>query len=512
MLPNKEDQHDNLQLQTIRKNSDSLLQLVNELMDFRKAETGNLPLAVSNYNIVDFVRSIYSSFHEISISRNIDLQLIASSDNMEVYFDKGQLEKVLYNLLGNAFKFTQNGGNISLDIHENKSSVEVKVTDDGKGIAAENLDKLFDNYFQEADYGKQNTGYGIGLALSKSIVELHHGTLSVESETGKTGLPNRTCFSVTLLKSKSHFDESCIIKDNVVSKDTDHTGEMLTSIDYTSPINETGDRQTLLIVEDNEGIRDFIKDAFIKQYDIIESANGLNGWQQAIEAIPDIIISDIMMPEMDGLSLCHKLKTDVRTSHIPVVLLTAKSGASNHISGLQTGADVYLTKPFSIQILNLQIRNLLVLADRARNYLSNKAGLQPSEEKTGSLPENASSLETVNIRLNPIDEGFLNTVVSLVEEYMDDPDFTVAVLARKVAMSKPVLYKKIKAITGMSVNDFLKSVRLKKAAELLLEKRHTVYEVAFLVGYNDSRYFSREFTKQFGKKPSEYIEIHAKGI
>lgn len=509
MLSKRADEQDQLLLQTIRKNSGSLLQLVNELMDFRKAETGNLPLTVSNYNIVDFIRSVHASFLDMSISRNINLQVIASSENIEVYFDKEQLEKVLYNLLSNAFKFTTAGGNILIYVNDDNASVEIKVVDDGKGISAENIDKLFDNYFQEADYGKQNTGYGIGLALSKSIVELHHGTLLAKSEVGKSAQRNMTSFTVLLAKGKSHFDnvkmeygipekESALFSPPAISIIENTSVENPTGT-TSSPDNET--RKTVLIVEDNQGIRNFIKDALQKDYNIRETANGTAGWQEAIELIPDLIISDIMMPEMDGMELCSKLKNDIRTSHIPVILLTAKSGIPNHVAGLQTGADIYLTKPFSIQVLALQVYNLLTLASRASTYLSNKNNLQliePISENTGGFVEEPA------VKLNPLDEEFLTRVIQIVEANMEDPDFNIDILTKKVAMSKPILYKKLKAITGLSVNDFLKSIRLRKAAQLLIENRHTVYEVAYLVGYQDSRYFSREFTKQFGVKPSEY--------
>ncbi len=506
LLIKRDDEHEQLLLQTIRKNSSSLLQLVNEQMDFRKAETGNLPLSVSNYNIVNFVQSIYSSFKEMSVYRNINFQLTAFLDIIELYFDKEQLEKVLYNLLINAFKFTPNGGNISIDISDMGASVKIQVVDDGKGIAPENINKLFDNYFQEADYGKQNTGYGIGLALSKSIVALHHGTLNASSEINKQSHANTTSFTVTLLKGKKHFADADILQKDLMIET--HFNEPPFQHDvlkenFETEIVDSATKQTLLLVEDNDGIRSFIKDDLIKYYNIIETNNGLDGWIKASELIPDLIISDIMMPEMDGIELCKKIKTDVRTSHIPVILLTAKSGASNHVTGLQTGADIYLTKPFNMQVLGLQINNLLLLATRASSYLRNKVGLNAIDYITDVALEDVSAISK-EVKLNPIDEAFTLQVLQLIEEYMEDPDFNITVLCKKIGMSKPVLYKKIKAITDLSVNDFLKSIRLKKAAELLAQKQFTVYEVAYLVGYQDSRYFSKEFTKQFGVKPSDY--------
>jgi signal transduction histidine kinase/AraC-like DNA-binding protein/ActR/RegA family two-component response regulator len=503
------DQHDQQLLRTIKSNSDSLLQLVNELMDFRKAETGHLPLQVSNWDIVSFVQSVVDSFHDLSVSRNIQTDFITSSKDMEAWFDKEQLKKVFYNLLFNAFKFTPDGGYISVSIEEKETVIAIRVMDNGRGIDKAHIERLFDNYFQGNDHGQQNTGYGIGLALSKSIVELHKGSLTVSSEMA-TGEQYTTCFTVTLLKGNNHFSKAQVAEHPLTSP-AQHLENALLSPVPAEPVSvpvTKGDtsKNTILLVEDNTGIRSFIKNALEQQYIILESNNGQEGLLSALETIPDLIISDVMMPAMDGFTFCGKIKNDIRTSHIPVILLTAKTEVTHHISGLQTGADVYLTKPFSIQVLELQIRNLL--ASREKLWQQFRSRLVPDmpddalpEHKQVSVP--AAEPVTTAV-LHPMDEAFLQQIIQLVQEHMDNPDFGIALLAKKAAMSQPVLFKKIKAITGMSANDFVKSLRLKRATELLQENRYTVYEIAYMVGYENSKYFSREFKKQFGVTPSEY--------
>jgi ligand-binding sensor domain-containing protein/signal transduction histidine kinase/CheY-like chemotaxis protein len=508
MLTAGHDEQEQQQLRTIKNNSESLLQLVNELMDFRKAETGHLSLHVSGWNIVPFVESVFDSFHDISVSRNIQADFISASPEIEAWFDKEQLEKVFYNLLSNAFKFTPDGGYIGVAIEEKGATVEIRVTDNGRGISKENIERLFDNYFQEDDFGKQNTGYGIGLALSKSIVEMHRGTLAVSSEAVADDQQRTTCFTVVLLKSNAHFNAAEVtLLPAAQEKTTAFFSQQVPALPAPLPsVHETtGARNTILLVEDNVAIRTFIKEALQKNYEIIESGNGLEGLASATETIPDLIISDVMMPEMDGLAFCSHIKTDARTSHIPVILLTAKTAVTHQISGLQTGADIYLTKPFSIQVLELQIRNLLASRERLWKQFQQQLSLTPVDaDDSNEVAGSPAAPVPVTAALHPMDEAFLQSIIQMVEEHMEDPSFGIALLSKKAAMSQPVLFKKIKAITGMAANDFVKSLRLKKATELLQENRYTVYEIAYMVGYESSKYFSREFKKQFGKTPSEY--------
>lgn len=481
------------QLEHVRSNADKLLNLVRELMDFRKAETNNLPLHVTKNNIVRFVEEIHSSFQETADAKTINLTFSHSKGNIELYFDKRQMEKVIFNLLTNAFKFTPDGGNISVEIIEARTDVQIRIADDGKGIAPENLKRLFANFFQVNDDTRHNTGYGIGLALSKSIVELHKGNITVTSELANDASAGHTIFTVALLKGNQHFSEK------ELTPSTHQTSSLIEHVSLLTPSEDQEEinnkKPTILLVEDNDELRLFINESLSNEYNIIESNNGISGAESAFENIPDLIISDVMMPEMDGLSLAKKLRSDERTSHIPVILLTARASTDNQVDGLETGVDAYITKPFSMRVLELQVRNLIASRLMMRQKFSKQIFLEPTK--------------TV---INTIDEGFLNKVISIIEEHIEDPQFGVAMLASKVAMSQPILYKKLKAVTDMSVNDLIKSIRLKRAAQLLGQKQMTVYQVAYAVGYIDRKYFSQEFKKQFGKTPTEYANLSEQSL
>jgi signal transduction histidine kinase/DNA-binding response OmpR family regulator/streptogramin lyase len=467
------------QLAHVSSNAGRLLQLVEELMDFRKAETHHLRLHVSPVNMVVFARDIFASFGDLAQTRRITSDFIATEEDLTVYADPVHLEKVLYNLLSNAFKFTPEGGTISVTLERRAGLVEAKVTDNGKGIAPEHIDKLFVNFFQVDDRDTRNTGYGIGLALSRSIVQLHKGSLTVDSRPDE-----RTCFTVSLRMGFEHFTKEQLVPREHVAPGR----EVLPALEPAAAVERgAGTRKaTLLLVEDNPEVRAFIVQALPAEYRVLESPHGAAGWEAAVTEIPDLIISDVMMPEMDGLTLCGRLKTDPRTNHIPVILLTAKASMTHQVQGLEQGADVYLTKPFSVQVLLLHVRNLLASVETMRR----KYGMQ-MKGKSGE---------------STIPNDFLRTLVSTIEENLDGEDFDIPQLCTKVAMSQSVLYKKVKALTGLSVGDFVRQVRFRKAARLLEGGRLSVYEVAYSVGFNDSKYFSREFKKQFGMTPSEYAK------
>jgi len=486
------------QLNSVKQNANRLLKLVSELMDFRKAETGNLKLVIHEHDLIPFLEEVYNSFRDISIKKNITTSFIYDGGSLPLYFDSEQLEKVFFNLMTNAIKFTPENGHIWLQVTENEKEVTVTITDDGRGIAPEYLDKVFTNFYQVDDHGLQNTGYGIGLALSKNIVTLHKGRIQAESETVPGTENNRTSFIVTLPKGNKHFSQE-LLKDAKGLNQEELPGRQAAGTLNKLPefVSAPRSQASILIVEDNPELRALIKETFSNHYQVQEATNGVEGLDIATSQLPDLIISDVMMPKMDGIELCYHLKTDERTSHIPVILLTAKSTQSDQVSGLETGADMYLTKPFSNKILELNVRNLLAARERLRQLFLQ----QVSTYTINTDPEPAKFSA-----LNTVEQEFLQKVIQIVEENMDNPEFGVDMLSRKVAMSAPVLYKKIKAVSKMSVNDFVKSLRLKKAAQLLQEKQLTVYEVAYAVGYNDRKYFSQEFKKQFGKTPSEYSQ------
>jgi len=479
----------NNQVLPIKNNTDRLMRLISELMDFRKIETGNLKLNVKRHNIIEFTNEIFQSFLFLAERNHIDYTFNHKADDIELYFDKGQLEKVLFNLLSNAFKFTGKNGIIQVSVDENLDDVIIKVRDNGVGIPIESQQKLFRNFFQVESFGSHHIGSGIGLALSKSIVTLHHGTITIKSTPAANGQPGDTCFQVTLKKGNAHF--SSIELSGLVNNDADnplYIPSPSVVVPATTEKPHSARRETLLVVEDNPEISQLLCNFIGEEYDIKVSDDGLQGWNTAIELLPDLIICDIMMPVMDGLELCRRLKTDERTSHIPVILLTAKSTHVQQIEGMETGADNYITKPFSIELLRLNVRNLLQSRANMRQRFSKEAYLQLQ-----------------NVTINAVDQAFMTKVIQYIESRIRDQDFGVPELAAHIGMSQPVLYKKIRAITDLSVNDFIKSVRLKKAAQLLSLKVYNVSDVSYLVGFNDPKYFSREFRKQYGQTPKVYV-------
>ncbi|HMI01703.1 MAG TPA: two-component regulator propeller domain-containing protein [Pedobacter sp.] len=484
------------QLNNVKNNADRLLKLTSELMDFRKAETNNLKLHVEAHNLVTFLHEIGRSFEELSEKKKIHFSIVYDHDPVTIYFDKEQLEKVFFNLISNAFKFTPAGGSITINIKLLENQVTINVEDTGRGIAPEYLDRLFTNFFQVDDHSIQNTGYGIGLALSKHIVELHQGTISVTSSAAAAQQAGYTSFTVRLLTGTAHFSHTPYLQHRAVTlaatteeKEAGQEQAPITEVARSGAENNVK-KHTILVIEDNAELRLLIKESLLSDYHVLTAKNGLQGWEKAIEEIPDLIVSDVMMPGMDGFMLCHQLKSDVRTSHIPVILLTAKSSEADQISGLKGGADMYLTKPFSNKIFLLNLHNLLTGRETMRQKFSKLFVLEPQQ-----------------ILIDDVEEQFLSKLIRIIENNMEDENFGVELLAGEIGMSQSVLYKKLKALTNMSVNDFSKSIRLKRAAQLLMQKKYTIYEIGYMIGFSDRKYFSREFKKQFGKTPSDYLKI-----
>ncbi len=478
----------NKQLLIVNKNAKRLMRLVNELMDFRKIESGKMKLNLSADNIVSFVNEIYVSFQQLAVQNKVDYTFTTDQKNIQLYFDKEQLEKILFNLLSNAFKFTaKTNAKVSIEICHQNQYVFIKVKDNGEGVGKENKDKLFTDFYQVPNHQQRNLGTGIGLALSKRIAKLHHGDLVLEqSNDGDTIF----CLSLTTGSSQYQPEEVNIalsFQDNLKYPVANIIDDIIVE-EETKKKSIVSNMPLLLVVDDNLEIKRFIVNTLKPYYQIIDANNGEEALKLAIEKIPDAIISDVMMPVMDGFELCFNLKTDVRTSHIPVVLLTARSSELHELEGLKKGADVYLTKPFSTAKLKLVVDNLIALHENMRKKFSQQFSLEPS-----------------NVQVESSDEGFLNKVMQLLEENISNSDFNVNLFASEIGMSTPVFYKKIDALTGLTVNNFMKSVRLKRALQLLQDKAGNISEVAYMVGFNDAKYFSKEFKKQYGKSPSEYI-------
>jgi ligand-binding sensor domain-containing protein/signal transduction histidine kinase/DNA-binding NarL/FixJ family response regulator len=485
------------QLHIVKSNTNRLMRLINQLLDFQKQESGTLKLRLAHGNIVSLLEQTVFSFSEYARSRDIQLALHARPEAIYLNFDRDELEKVFCNLLYNAFKFTPGGGKVSINITqendlllEEKSFVKITLEDNGIGIGQIDLPKIFNRFFQVEHAGMRESGFGIGLSLTKGIIDLHGGTIAVESDEAALGQSGFTRFTITLPIHKSTLSEKHAIVQDIAN---DHY--ISVEPEPTSAYYETTAKQKqnhpfhVLLVEDNVEIRQCIRNILSPYYTIQEAANGIEACALTKRTIPDLIISDIAMPEMDGLEFTRQIKQDERTQHIPVILLTARDTTEHHVEGIDKGADDYITKPFHSRLLLLKIRNLLAMREKLKEKYQKIVTLEPRHEE-----------------VEDPDKKFLQRLMCVLDDNINDADFNVAKLVTEIGMSRPVLFRKVKVLTGMSVIDLIRSTRLKKAEMLLRQKKMSVSEVAFTVGFNDPKYFSKSFHAQFGTTPSKYME------
>jgi signal transduction histidine kinase/AraC-like DNA-binding protein/sugar lactone lactonase YvrE len=502
--------HQNLLL--IRKQTEKLLNLTNQFLNFRKFEKDNLILKAAEGNLIIFLQEIALAFRQHAILKSINFQYQPGIDSLKLYYDRDKLEIIISNLLSNAFKFTPPQGHVHLKVTEKnideikriiksseaeKSShfgkiinskyfVEMEVSDTGCGIDKTKIQNIFQHYFQSGSIDKISS-YGIGLEIVKNYVELHSGCIYVTSKEGFG-----TSFYIWLPKGNTHLKNDEIISDFIPSDDSRHyniPSDIFaeTNLEYNVIPNQTDTLPVMLIVDDNPDIVAFLKDNFRNHFQIKTATDGKDGLSKAFDLLPDVIISDIMMPGIDGLEFCATIKSNIRTSHIPVVLLTARTSSIFQAEGLETGADDYITKPFNVKILNIRIRNLIESRRKLRARYSQDIFLKPKE-----------------IANNKPDEIFLNETIRIIEKYLDDPDFKIEILTTELGMSHSVLYKKIMALTDLSIVEFIRSIRLKKASYLLKEQQSPISEISHLVGFSDPKYFSKSFKEFYGKTPSEF--------
>jgi signal transduction histidine kinase/ligand-binding sensor domain-containing protein/CheY-like chemotaxis protein/AraC-like DNA-binding protein len=495
------------QLRLMQRNGERLLRLTNQLLDFRKLEAGNLQLQVTEGDLIPFVRDILQSFDAYAHHCDIDLTLVADAESMPVWFDPDKLEKILFNLLSNAIKFTQPGGRVVITLKMMEDSMEpvmrrymiIMVEDNGAGIAAKNLERIFYPFHHYNDTDQPVDGTGIGLAFTRGLVSMHHGTITVDSRQADTisAEEGYTRFTITIPSERNQYlDEEFQAAGNDPEKLPDPgLSPALGKWGGLPPDNkehEPGVKPAMLLVEDNMEVLAFMKAHFEDAFTVHAAANGTQGWDYAIRIIPDIIISDVMMPEISGTELCRRLKQDTRTSHIPVILLTARSPLVFQLEGFETGADDYITKPFSLALLQVRVSNLLASRRLLRERYSKDITLQPS-----------------NIAITPADELFFGKLMAFIEDNMMEPTLNVEQLGREVGMSRITFYRKIKALTNQSPIEFIRGVRLKKAAQLLRSREFTVNEVAYMVGFSDVDYFRKWFKQEFGSTPKEYAAGHS---
>ncbi|RED95284.1 two-component regulator propeller domain-containing protein [Marinoscillum furvescens] len=473
------------QLAIVSLNTQRLLRLVNQLLDFRKIESSKVQLRAAEGNLVKFVKEIKLSFDALAERRNIDFQLHATSNVIKVYFDRDQFEKVIFNLLSNAFKYVPTGGRVTIKLVENQDNVHIKVEDNGSGVALDQSQRVFERFYSGGD--TQVGGTGIGLALTKSLVELHGGTIAVQSTPHEL-----TTFELTIPKGREHLAEDQLIAD---FKDSDHIAlyepldEHLAHAETTTVTVDVSEMDKVLIVEDNADVRAYLKSIFHGKYIVLEAENGKEGLDVALEEIPMLVISDVMMPVMDGISFCKELKSNVSTSHIPVILLTARTSFIFQVEGLEHGADDYITKPFNSQLLLIKVRNLI----KSRRQLQKL--FRDNDELV---------IEPKKVTLTSSDEVFIEQALESIENNMSNSDYTVEDLGRDVGLSRMQLYRKLKAMTGQSANEFIRTIRLKRAAQLIGQNELTIAEITYQVGFSDLPYFRKCFKKQFGVNPSAY--------
>lgn len=464
----------------MERNGRRLLRLVNQLLDLSRLEGGRMQLEVAKGDLSAFVRAIAFSFESLAIRKQVELVIDGADEPREAWFDPDKMEKILSNLLSNAFKFTPDGGAVSVHLESDENAqVILRVSDTGIGIPPEQLPRIFDRFYSVGQNEKDLTGTGIGLALTKELVELHHGRIEVESQAGQGAV-----FTVRFPIGEQQYTAKEKVPGTIPISKT--TPAISTAVPDIKPILYKEEKPMILVVEDNADVRAFIRDQLTDQFQILEAEHGKEGWSQAAAQIPDLVITDLMMPEMDGVELCRKLKTDERTSHIPVIMLTAKAEREDRLEGLQTGADDYLIKPFDAEELRVRINNLIEQRRRLRERFGREAVFKPKEAA-----------------VTPVDETFLRQVLETIEANMDEETFSVVELSQAVSMSRSQLHRKLKALTDKSPNQIIREMRLQRAKELLEKGAGNASEIAFMVGFNSLAYFSKCFKDQFGVSPSE---------
>ena len=472
-------------LLNIHKNAGNLKNLITELLDFRKQEQGLLKLKISQFDLYSLLKEHYLLFKELAANRNISFTLRADCEQCMIWGDRLQLQKVVNNLLSNAFKYTSDGGNITLELTEGTDECMFSVSDNGAGISEEDYVKIFERFYQVENIG-QYGGTGIGLALSQGIVKAHQGDITVESQLGKG-----SCFKVTLKKGDTHFDSSVIRIEQEQDKEYIYYSEDKEALikEVQSAKNENGTTDCkLLVIDDNEEIRNILVDIFSPLYTVETANDGEEGYEKVKEMQPDLVISDIMMPGMPGTELCAKIKNNIETCHIPVVLLTALSAPERELEGLRIGADIYVVKPFNMRRLVMQCNNLI----NTRRILQNKYARQ--------LDVKAEKIAT-----NELDQKFIEQATRVVEENMENPEFCVETFSREMGVGRTVLFQKIKGITGSTPNNFIMNLRLKKAAYFLLNAPEmNISDIAYRLGFGNPQYFNKCFKELFSIAPTQY--------
>ena len=466
------------QLQLIHRNAKRLLQLINQLLDFRKMEVQQFVLHPGFHDIVAFCKDISQSFSDIAEQKNIHFSIHSDIEKLETWFDKDKLEKILFNLLSNAFKYTPQNGEIAISFEHANGQFQIKVKDSGIGIPPEQHEKIFERFFQlDVPESMLNHGSGIGLAITKEFVRLHGGTVQVDSE------PNKgTCFLVSL-PVKTVIEGNGIHPESIAATETSVNAEPLLH----GILVEKPGRATILVVEDNEDFRFYLKDNLKSKYNVIEAIDGRDGWHKTKQLLPQLVVSDIMMPHLNGIELSRRIKNDPRTARIPIILLTAMDNEEAQLEGYKSGINDYISKPFTFEILETRIRNILSQHQKMEKNILVKMEVSPQQ-----------------LTISSADEQFMKMAVEAVEKNLGNADYSVGDLSRDLCMSRVAAYKKLLALTRKTPVEFIRNMRLQRAAQLLSKSQLSVSEVAYEVGFNNPKNFSKYFKQEFDILPSQF--------
>jgi signal transduction histidine kinase/DNA-binding response OmpR family regulator len=466
------------EVDVIFNNSKRLLRLINQLLDFKKSEDNNFRLKPSKTNLWKFSKAIFQDFKREAKKRNIDFTITTTNEDLEIYIDRNLMDKVYFNLLSNAFKFTPNNGKISISIqdHKNTDSVSICFSDSGIGIPQEEIQNVFKAFYQGSNNYRNSSG--IGLHLSKNFIDLHQGKIEVISKKGAE-------FTLTLPKGKLHLNEKDIIEEPVLNLVEEADYLETEDIILSNKSVEDKDKYTILFIEDNIDLLEFIVKKFDDEYNVYYS-QGNDAIEQALKIIPDVIVCDLNLPDKNGFEICEILKKDLRTSHIPTIILTAVDDQQSYIKALESGADLYLTKPFNLKVLSQSIKGLLFNREKLKYYFKNN--LDVIDEQSFGVQE----------------QLFIKKLNEFLDANIANSDLTVEELAAFLNISRVQLYRKVKAILGINVSDHLNNLRLDKAAKMLKSSDLNIAEIGYASGFSSPNYFSTAFKNKYGVSPKEY--------
>ncbi|QHT70628.1 response regulator [Rhodocytophaga rosea] len=492
-LQKKEEEISLEEMMMMERNAHQLLKLVNQLLDLAKAEVGMLSVELTNGNIISFLSHTAGSFQALAANKGIEYIIDIPDQELMVPFDADKLEKIVYNLLSNAIKFTPPGGKVKIEIaFELDHKLKMVVTDTGLGVPAHLQNKIFDRFYQIDNLQTRSfEGTGIGLALTKELVDLCKGSISLKSSEGKG-----TCFEVILpLAYEPMQNYPHTFTGITISQSQEKLSLPVQALDCVMTVEkeeENASKPTILLVEDHDELRNYLRQQLAESFQVRLAKEGKEALRMAIKTVPDLIITDITMPVMDGMSLTRYLKENPMTSHIPIIMLTAKDDGASKREGFSTGAEQYLVKPFIFEELQAIINSLLTQRNRLRVKYSREVILQPTSP---TIPDREAE--------------FLERAVRIIEDQIANENFTVEMLQKEIGMSRMQLHRKLKALTGQSASDFIRSIRLKRAADLLGQPGLQIAEAAYLSGFSNMSYFSKSFREEFGLLPSEYVKQQA---